>query len=80
RGQNHDVDAKLSEHAFADAVDVMGYSFTGRAPLLIKETPGDGPEATFLKTTRSKACAFFRTVLGPGSNAAHANHLHLDER
>ena len=80
RGQNHDVDAKLSEHAFADAVDVMGYAFTGRGPLLVKDTPGDGPEATFLKTTRTKACAFFRTVLGPGSNAAHANHLHLDER
>lgn len=80
RGQNHDVDAKLSEHAFADAIDVMSFTFAGRPPLPVKDSPGDGPEASFLKVTRAKACAFFRTVLGPGSNAAHANHFHLDER
>lgn len=80
RGQNHDVDAKLSEHAFADAIDVMGFSFTGRPALPVKDMPSDGPEASFLKATRAKACGFFRTVLGPGSNAAHANHFHFDER
>lgn len=80
RGQNHDVDAKLSEHAFADAVDVMGFTVAGRPPVVVKEAPGEAAEADFLKATRAKACAFFRTVLGPGSNAAHANHFHLDDR
>ncbi len=80
RGQNHDVDAKLSEHAFANGVDVMGFVVTGRAALPVRDAPSDPDEASFLKTTRSSACEFFRTVLGPGSNAAHANHFHLDER
>lgn len=80
RGQNHDVDAKLSDHAFADAIDVMAFAVTGRPPIPVKDAPGDPADMAFLKAVRSKACAFFRTVLGPGSNAAHANHFHLDER
>lgn len=80
RGQNHDVDAKLSEHAFADAVDIMSFTIAGRAALPVRDAPADPDEANFLKGTRASACGFFRTVLGPGSNAAHANHFHLDER
>jgi len=80
RGQNHDVDAKLSEHAFANAVDIMAFTFGGRASIPVKAMPEGSDEAHFLSAVRGKACGFFRTVLGPGSNAAHANHLHLDER
>lgn len=80
RGQNHDVDAKLSEHAFADAVDIMAFTVAGRAAIPVKAMPPGSPEADFLGSVRAKACGFFRTVLGPGSNAAHANHFHLDER
>jgi hypothetical protein len=80
RGQNHDVDAKLSEHAFANAVDVMGFAFAGRPGLAVKTYPAGSEDAQFLNDVRTKACGFFRTVLGPGTNAAHANHLHLDER
>lgn len=80
RGQNHDVDAKLSEHAFANAVDVMAFTFAGRASIPVKAMPDGSDEAQFLDAVRAKACGFFRTVLGPGTNAAHANHFHLDER
>ncbi|MCJ2071715.1 extensin family protein [Methylobacterium sp. J-030] len=80
RGQNHDVDAKLSEHAFANAVDVMGFTFAGRGSIAVKAMPEGTDEAQFLNAVRGKACGFFRTVLGPGTNAAHANHFHLDER
>jgi hypothetical protein len=80
RGQNHDVDAKLSEHAFANAADVMGFTFAGRAAIAVKAMPEGTEEAQFLASVRGKACGFFRTVLGPGTNAAHANHFHLDER
>lgn len=80
RGQNHDVDAKLSEHAFANAADIMGFAFAGRASIPVKAMPDGSEEAQFLGAVRAKACGFFRTVLGPGSNAAHANHFHLDER
>ncbi|MEE7490182.1 extensin family protein [Methylobacterium oryzae] len=80
RGQNHDVDAKLSEHAFANAADIMGFAFAGRASIPVKAMPDGSEEAQFLGAVRAKACGFFRTVLGPGSNAAHANHFHLDQR
>ncbi|WP_313899071.1 extensin family protein [Methylobacterium sp. E-041] len=80
RGQNHDVEAKLSEHAFANGVDVMSFTFAGRPPIAVGAMPEGSAEGRFLDAVRARACGFFRTVLGPGSNAAHANHLHLDER
>lgn len=80
RGQNHDLDAKLSEHAFANAADIMGFTFAGRASIPVKAMAEGSDEAQFLAAVRGKACGFFRTVLGPGTNAAHANHFHLDER
>ena len=80
RGQNHDTDAKLSEHSFANAIDVMGYGFAKRASLKVTVSLAGSPEAAFLDRVRASACGFFRTVLGPGSDAAHGNHLHLDLR
>lgn len=80
RGQNHDRAAKLSEHAFADAVDVMGFSLAGRAAVPVKAMQEGSPEADFLGRVRAKACGIFRTVLGPGADAEHANHFHLDQR
>ncbi|MRI56217.1 extensin [Methylobacterium sp. DB1607] len=80
RGQNHDTDAKLSEHSFANAIDVMGYGFAKRPSLKVTAAAGGTPEAAFLASVRTSACSFFRTVLGPGSDAAHGNHLHLDLR
>ncbi|WP_375464418.1 extensin family protein [uncultured Methylobacterium sp.] len=80
RGQNHDAEAKLSEHAFANGIDVMGFTFTGRAPIPVGPMPDGSMEGRFLDAVRSQACGFFRTVLGPGANAEHGNHFHLDER
>lgn len=80
RGQNHDTEAKLSEHSFANAIDVMGYGFAKRPALKVTAAAEGTPEAAFLAAVRASACTFFRTVLGPGSDAAHGNHLHLDER
>ncbi|AWN34338.1 extensin family protein [Methylobacterium radiodurans] len=80
RGQNHAVEAKLSEHAFANGIDVMSFGVEGRASVTVASKAAGSDEGRFLDAVRGRACAFFRTVLGPGSNAAHANHLHLDER
>jgi hypothetical protein len=35
-------------------------------------------ETTFLHTMRQASCGWFTTVLGPGSDAAHAEHFHFD--
>ncbi|GJD69738.1 extensin family protein [Methylobacterium gnaphalii] len=80
RGQNHGAEAQLSEHAFANAADVMGFVFAKRAPILVGTLPEGSKEAAFVAAVRSKACESFSTVLGPGSDENHANHLHLDQR
>ena len=71
---------KLSEHAFANGVDVMGFAFAGRPDLPVAAQAGGTPEGAFLAAVRKGACPYFTTVLGPGSDAAHADHLHLDLR
>jgi len=69
-----------SEHAFGNAVDVMGFEFAKREPLAIKPHPEDSPEAAFQSAVQKGACPIFTTVLGPGSDADHDDHLHLDMR
>jgi hypothetical protein len=80
RGRNRQAGAKLSEHAFANAVDVMGFSFRKRPAFAVASRAGESPEALFQAAVRAKACVYFTTVLGPGSDPAHADHLHLDMR
>jgi hypothetical protein len=80
RNRNRQANGKLSEHAFANAVDISGFEFKGRKGLQIGDHPAETPEALFQAAIRTQACAYFTTVLGPGSDAAHATHLHLDLR
>lgn len=70
---------KQSEHAYGSAIDIMGFDFDNDTSLLVQPRNGDGNEAeSFLRAARGTACLLFTTVLGPGTNAAHDNHLHLD--
>jgi hypothetical protein len=80
RNQNRQATGKLSEHAFANAVDISGFEFKGRKAVQIGDHPAETPEALFQAAIRSQACAYFTTVLGPGSDPSHATHLHLDLR
>jgi len=68
-----------SEHGNGNAIDVMGFRFDAGEPLSIQPRTGDGDlSEAFQRTAQGTACLLFTTVLGPGSNAAHADHLHLD--
>jgi hypothetical protein len=81
RGRNRRSGAKLSEHAYANALDITGVDFADRKPMPIEPRKGDGtPEEQFQREVRKRACAIFTTVLGPGADAAHADHLHVDLR
>ncbi len=80
RGQNRQSGAKLSEHAFANAADVMGFEFEKRAAIPVAPHPEGSDAARFQAAVRARACAYFTTVLGPGTDAAHADHLHVDLR
>ena len=80
RSRNRQPGAKLSEHAFANAVDVSGFAFDAKKAVQIGDHPAEVPEASFQNAIRTQACAYFTTVLGPGSDPSHATHLHLDLR
>ena len=69
---------KLSEHALGNALDVMGFRFADGSRLPVAPRTGDAAETRFQRTVREGSCEHFTTVLGPGSNAAHADHFHLD--
>jgi hypothetical protein len=68
---------KLSEHAFGNALDIGSFTLSGGTSISVQLHP-DAKAAGFLGKVRGAACGPFKTVLGPGSNADHAGHLHLD--
>jgi hypothetical protein len=78
RPRNNAAGASLSEHARGDAVDVGSIRFADRAPLVIGDAEASAAERRFEAAIRAGACDYFTTVLGPGSDAAHATHLHFD--
>lgn len=75
RGRNRVKGAKLSEHGLANALDVRGLKLQNGVTLSLTDR--------FLsRDTREKVltsvCARFTTVLGPGSDWYHEDHIHLD--
>lgn len=69
-----------SEHATADAVDVAAFRLSdGTRISVLKDWSKGGEKARFLHAVRTGACRLFSTVLSPDYNAAHRDHLHLDE-
>lgn len=119
---NNSRRGSMSEHSFANAIDVSGFRLAdgrrvrvGRAVRPIAPSPwrfqeerslgvamedggldllsigpgidgaqppdiafGTSDTQAFWRAIRNGACNSFATVLGPGADAAHADHLHLD--
>jgi hypothetical protein len=75
RGRNRVAGAPLSEHARANALDVRAFRLAdGRSISLIdRMVPREVRENVL-----HSACARFTTVLGPGSDGYHEDHIHLD--
>jgi hypothetical protein len=75
RGRNRVVGAKLSEHGKANALDVRGFKLSsGRFVSLT-----DRAESRELREqVLQSVCTQFSTVLGPGSDWYHEDHIHLD--
>ncbi len=70
---------RLSQHAFANAVDVSGFVLAdGRRVTVLGDWNGDAQARHFFKLIHGSACKRFGTVLSPEYNAAHADHLHFD--
>ncbi len=77
RGRNQVPGAKTSAHGQGIAIDVSAVVLADRRWVAVARQ-ADAREETYVRTVRRAACGWFATVLGPGSDAAHADHLHLD--
>jgi hypothetical protein len=79
RGRNGDASAKISEHGYGNAVDISSFHLADGRDILVQDA-ADTNASSFavLRDLRASACGYFTTVLGPGSNAAHATHFHFD--
>jgi hypothetical protein len=78
RKRNGESSGKLSEHARGNAIDVASFELTDRRRITVGDADMAIPLAVALKGLRTSACGYFTTVLGPGSNEAHKDHLHFD--
>nr|WP_277933537.1 MULTISPECIES: extensin family protein [unclassified Pseudomonas] len=79
RNMYNRADGRLSQHASANALDIAGFRLAdGRSISVLKDWPGTGDSARFLRQVRDGACDDFNVVLSPDYNAAHRNHFHLD--
>jgi hypothetical protein len=75
RGRNNVRAAQLSEHGKADAIDVRDFKLADGRELGLTDVNVDKDWRDAIKST---ACARFMTVLGPGSDGYHEQHIHLD--
>jgi hypothetical protein len=79
RGMNGNSRAHISEHAFGNALDIAGFTLADGRHVSVKEGwRGMPPEQGFLRDVQAAACQQFSTVLAPGSNVYHYDHIHVD--
>jgi hypothetical protein len=75
RGRNRIAGAKLSEHGKANALDIRSIRLAGGAVIELTD-PHVAKDVR--ENLRASTCARFTTVLGPGSDGYHENHIHVD--
>jgi hypothetical protein len=71
-------DARRSQHASADALDVSAFVLGDGRIARVLDWRRDDAIGRFLRDAHAGACRFFDAALGPDYNAAHRDHLHLD--
>ena len=80
RNRVSDENGFTSEHGFANAVDLTGFTLENGTTISVQDDwmPATTPEGKLLRQSHGAACGHFTTVLGPEANADHEDHLHLD--
>jgi hypothetical protein len=79
RGMNGNANAHISEHAFGNALDIAAFTLAdGRRISVETGWKGMPEEQGFLRDVQASACREFTTVLAPGANVYHYNHIHVD--
>jgi hypothetical protein len=79
RGMNGNSRAHISEHAFGNALDIAAFTLADGRRVTVKDGWRGMPEEQgFLRDVQGAACQQFNTVLAPGSNVHHYDHIHVD--
>jgi hypothetical protein len=79
RGMNGNSRASISEHAFGNALDIAAFTLADGRKITVKNGWRGLPEEQgFLRDVQAAACDQFSTVLAPGSNVYHYDHIHVD--
>ena len=79
RGMNGNPNAHISEHAFGNALDIAEFVLAdGHRVTVQYGWRGSPEEQGFLHDVQLAACDEFSTVLAPGANVYHYNHIHVD--
>lgn len=80
RNVNNAESGRLSEHAFANALDVVGFGLADGRQLTLPDgwTDATSFEGRALRYAHDAACSRFTTTLGPEANALHRDHIHVD--
>ena len=79
RGMNGNSHAHISEHAFGNALDIAAFTLADGRRITVKGGWRGMPEEQgFLRDVQGAACQQFNTVLAPGSNSHHEDHIHVD--
>ena len=80
RGRNGNNYGNISEHAFGNALDMAAFRLANGQKIVVVKAwwRGTPRERAFLQAVFAGACAEFYTVLGPGSDRYHYNHIHVD--
>lgn len=79
RPMNHVDGARLSEHGYANAIDVSGFTLSNGQRITVKrDWNGSQQDQAFLRDIHQGSCRFFTTVLSPNYDANHKDHFHLD--
>jgi hypothetical protein len=79
RGMNGDPNAHISEHAFGNALDIAEFTLADGHRISVQYGwHGTPEEQGFLHDVQAAACDEFTTVLAPGANVYHYNHIHVD--
>ena len=79
RGMNGQPGARISEHAFGNALDIASFILADGRKITVKDGwRGTPEEQGFLRDVQGAACEQFTTVLAPGSNRFHYDHIHVD--
>jgi hypothetical protein len=76
----HRADARRSEHASAEALDVSAFRLADGERVTVLKGWTSAKTQPWLQALLAASCGYYGNGLGPDYNAAHANHFHLGMR